>query len=137
MHKQKRFIPVALFLVYAATFRTKQLGHAIPSSSARSKGLLRMSQEPLPDLEGRPNCQVVTEKIPNLLGSKALGVDWGARRIGVGVTAGYSQSAVTVIPNKARTSPNVTDHHPELDAILRLAKVQAVARIVIGMPYYR
>ena len=98
---------------------------------------IMMSEEPLPDMEGRPNCQVVTDKIPNLLGSKAMGVDWGARRIGLGVTAGFSQSPVTVISNKARTSRNVSDHIPELDTILRYAKNQGVARIVVGMPYYR
>lgn len=75
--------------------------------------------------------------IPDLLGLRSLGLDWGHKKIGVGVSAGFSQRPLGTIPNVGGTSGNATLHRPTLDHILALVRAEAAVQVVLGNPLYR
>lgn len=75
--------------------------------------------------------------IPDLLGLRSLGLDWGHKKIGVGVSAGFSQRPLGTIPNVGGPSGNATLHRPTLDHILALVRTEAAVQVVIGNPLYR
>jgi hypothetical protein len=72
-----------------------------------------------------------------LLGTRSLGLDWGTQKIGMAITAGFTQRPLGTIENQGRQSRNITHHHPTLDYILRTFKAEDAVRIVVGMPYFK
>lgn len=79
----------------------------------------------------------LTATIPDLLGSRSLGLDWGHKKIGIGLSAGFSQRPLGTIPNAGGVSGNATLNRPTLDHILSLVKAEGAVRIVIGNPLFR
>lgn len=79
----------------------------------------------------------LTRTIPDLLGSRSLGLDWGHKKIGVGVSAGFSERPLGTIPNVGGTSGNATLNRPTLDHILALVRAEAAVRVVMGNPLFR
>lgn len=75
--------------------------------------------------------------IANLLGSRSLGLDWGHKKIGVALSAGFSERPIGTIPNGGKLSTNVTINRPTLDEILGILRHEAAERIVIGNPLFR
>ena len=75
--------------------------------------------------------------LPDLLGSRSLGIDWGHKKIGVAVSAGFSQRPLGTIPNAGGTSSNATRHRPTLDHILALVRAEGAVRVVMGNPLFR
>lgn len=71
------------------------------------------------------------------MGSKSVGLDWGHKKIGMALSAGFSERPVGTIPNTGGLSSNVTLHRATLDRILTIAKVEGAARLVLGNPLYR
>lgn len=75
--------------------------------------------------------------IPDLLGSRSLGLDWGHKKVGMAVSAGFSQRPLGTIPNVGGLSTNATINRPTIDEILRLLRSEDAVRIVIGNPLFR
>lgn len=79
----------------------------------------------------------LTATIPDLLGSRSLGLDWGHKKIGIGLSAGFSQRPLGTIPNAGGVSGNATLNRPTLDHILSLVRAEGAVRVVIGNPLFR
>lgn len=73
----------------------------------------------------------------DLLGSRTLGLDWGHKKIGVALTAGFSQRPLGTIINVAGHSNNATRHRPTIDQLLGILRAEGAIRIVIGYPLFR
>jgi hypothetical protein len=71
------------------------------------------------------------------LGSRSLGLDWGHKKIGIAVSAGFSQRPLGTIRNEGGISPRAVDHRPTLDRIINTLRLESAERIVLGMPLYR
>ncbi len=81
--------------------------------------------------------QNLTATIPDLLGSRSLGLDWGHKKIGVGLSAGFSQRPLGTIPNAGGINGDATKNRPTLDHILTLVRAEGAVRVVMGNPLFR
>ncbi len=75
--------------------------------------------------------------LPDLLGSRSLGLDWGSKKIGMALSAGFSERPLGTIPNPAGHSINATRHRPLIDHILTMLLAEGAVRIVVGHPLFR
>lgn len=81
--------------------------------------------------------QNLSAALPDLLGSRTLGLDWGSKKIGVALTAGFSQRPLGTINNPAGCSLNASRHRPTIDYLLGILKAEGAVRVVVGHPLFR
>lgn len=91
---------------------------------------------PSPSSSPRPT-QNLSAALPDLLGSRTLGLDWGSKKIGVALTAGFSQRPLGTINNPAGHSLNASRHRPTIDYLLGILKAEGAVRVVVGHPLFR
>lgn len=102
-----------------------------------STGAPTPSSPPPPPPSSTPGSTSVSAALPDLLGSRSLGLDWGHKKIGVGLSAGFSQRPLGTIPNAGGISGNATKSRPTFDHILALMRAEGAVRIVMGNPLFR
>ena len=64
-------------------------------------------------------------------------MDWGSKKIGVALTAGFSQRPLGTINNPAGHSLNASRHRPTIDYLLGILKAEGAVRVVVGHPLFR
>ena len=81
--------------------------------------------------------EAIETYLPDLLGSRSLGLDWGHKKVGVALSAGFSQRPLGTIRNSGQLSTNATAHQETIDRILGILRIVGAERIVMGNPLYR
>jgi putative holliday junction resolvase len=128
-------LTLLLALLPSHAFVSRSVPHPHRHKPATAIGTL-WDPPPSPSSSPRPT-QNLSAALPDLLGSRTLGLDWGSKKIGVALTAGFSQRPLGTINNPAGHSLNASRHRPTIDYLLGILKAEGAVRVVVGHPLFR